>query len=312
MDEIKKRTLQVMGGLALLLVLWVSFGGRGDAAGAAIAEDEVAMYEAEEVPLPAPAAPPVAEQTTKEETPAPTPEEKGKSSDVDNASRQNLDAVSDLLALLAPAKAARASNPFERHLDSMPSGGVKMKINYLGGPLARVFNDSNHTHLSAARSAGIKPFHTLREAWEAGASMERLESCEAYYLDNLTHSLPYLVPEAHRLLTDIGNAFRDSLQARGGGDYRIKVTSVLRSPSMVKRLRRRNINATDTSAHMFGTTFDISYSKFICDSAGATIRTQEDMKNLLGEVIYAMREQGRCHVKYERKQACFHITATGK
>ena len=138
--------------------------------------------------------------------------------------------------------------------------------------------------------------------------MERLKSCEAYYLDNLTHSLPYLVPEAHKLLTDIGTAFRDSLKARGGGDYRIKVTSVLRTPRLVKRLRRRNRNAVDTSAHLYGTTFDISYAKFICDSV-TTPRTQEDMKNLLGEVVFAMREQGRCYVKYEHKQACFHITA---
>lgn len=309
MDEIKKRTLQVMGALALLLVLWVSFGGRGDSAGAVVTEDEAGMYEAEEIPLPAEAAPPVADLTATESAPATDK----KAVDEEKADAgNNPGQISDLLALLAPARDSRVSNRYERHLDSMPSGGVKMKINYLGGTLAKVFNDSNHVHMASARSAGIKPFHTLREAWDAGASMERLQSCEAYYLDNLTHSLPYLVPEAHRLLTDIGTAFRDSLQARGGGDYRIKVTSVLRSPSMVKRLRRRNINATDTSAHMFGTTFDISYSKFICDSAGGTIRTQEDMKNLLGEVVYAMREQGRCHVKYERKQACFHITATGK
>ena len=82
---------------------------------------------------------------------------------------------------------------------------------------------------------------------------------------------------------------------------------MLRTPRLVKRLRRRNRNAVDTSAHLYGTTFDISYAKFICDSTRVP-RTQEDMKNLLGEVVYAMREQGRCYVKYERKQGCFHIT----
>ncbi|MBD5225997.1 MAG: hypothetical protein HDS68_08590 [Bacteroidales bacterium] len=317
MDEIKKRTLQVMCGLGVLLVLWVSFGGRGDSAGAVIEEDEAEMYEAAEIPLPAASAPPVAELTAKADTAVPETKEVEQKENIEKKKKENPEdkkpeATSDLLALLAPAGATRASNPYERHLGSMPPGGVKMKINYLGGTLAKVFNDSNYIHLASARSAGIKPFNTLREAWDAGASMERLQSCEAYYLDELTHSLPYLVPEAHRLLTDIGTAFRDSLQARGGGDYRIKVTSVLRSPSLVKRLRRSNINATDTSAHMYGTTFDISYSKFICDSTRGPVRTQEDMKNLLGEVVYAMRQQGRCHVKYERKQACFHITATGK
>ena len=131
---------------------------------------------------------------------------------------------------------------------------------------------------------------------------------DRYYLDNLTHSIPYLVPRAHRLLKDIGAAFRDSLQARGGGAYRVKVTSVLRTPSLVRQLRRRNRNAVDTSAHLYGTTFDISHINFICDSL-TVARTQEDLKNLLGEVIENERRNGRCYVKYERKQSCYHVTA---
>lgn len=214
----------------------------------------------------------------------------------------------EVMMVLAPDDTVRSHNPYEEHFDSMPNGGIKLKINPLGGPLGRVFNDSNKFHIAVAEANGIRPLHTLRDVWEEGAKLERLQTCEAYYLDNLTHSLPYLTPRAHRLLTDIGLAFRDSLRARGGGDYRVKVTSVLRTPSLVKRLRRRNRNAVDTSAHLYGTTFDISYFKFICDSV-TTPRTQEDLKNLLGEVIEAQRQRNRCYVKYERKQSCFHITA---
>ena len=83
---------------------------------------------------------------------------------------------------------------------------------------------------------------------------------------------------------------------------------MLRTPRLIRRLRRRNGNAVDTSAHLFGTTFDISYAKFICDSTRVP-RTQEDLKNLLGEVVADFRARGRCYVKFERKQACFHITA---
>lgn len=213
-----------------------------------------------------------------------------------------------IMALLTPHDTVRAHNPYEVHFDSMPPGGIKMKINFLGGPLGRVFNDSNKFHIAVAEANGIAPLYTLREVWQEAPRLERLQTCEAYYLDDLTHSLPYLVPKAHDLLKDIGLAFRDSLRARGGGYYRIKVTSVLRTPALVKRLRRRNRNAVDTSAHLFGTTFDISYLKFICDSTQVP-RTQEDMKNLLGEVIQDFRLQGRCYVKYERKQSCYHITA---
>lgn len=288
MDRIKRHTLKLMGALAAMLVLWVSFGGRGDTPQTDPAD--IAPMPEEALTENAVEAAPTAEATTPVATEPLTLEH------------------SEVLALLSPADTIRKHNRYEAHFDSMPGGGVKMKINYLGGTLRRVFNDSNYLHINTAEQIGVRPVRSLKSAWEAGAAMERLNSCEAYYLDNLTHSLPYLVPEAHRLLTDIGTAFRDSLKARGGGDYRIKVTSVLRTPRMVRRLRRRNRNAVDTSAHLFGTTFDISYAKFICDST-RTPRTQEDLKNLLGEVVFAMRQQGRCYVKYEHKQACFHITA---
>ena len=88
----------------------------------------------------------------------------------------------------------------------------------------------------------------------------------------------------------------------------MKVTSLLRTPATVSRLRRVNRNATAESTHTFGTTFDISYSRFICDS-DTLGRTFEDLKNLLGEVLLDFKNQGRCYVKMERRQACFHITA---
>lgn len=214
----------------------------------------------------------------------------------------------EVLAVLTPADTIRANNPFNHRLDSMPPGGHKLKINYLGATLGRFFNDSNYLHIESAQRIGISPIYGIRDAWNNADKLVPVRTCREYYLDNLTHSLPYLVPKAHDLLRDIGAAFKDSLDARGGGSYRIKVTSVLRTRSLVKNLRRRNRNAVDTSAHLFATTFDISYAKFICDSLTVP-RTQEDLKNLLAEVVEAQRAQGRCYVKYERKQACFHITA---
>ena len=302
-NNINKHTLSVMGGLGRLLVLWVSVGGKGDAGMIEYAADST-LSEAPSVepvaPVPVAPLPSVSDSEVAPQPSSAKPSEPGAS---DAGSLHG----SEVLAILSATDTVRSLNRYEAHFDSMPAGGRKMHINSVG-PLRRVFNDSNYLHIAAARSVGVSPISGVADAWRAGAALSRLKSCPEYYLDNLTHSLPYLVPQAHRLLTDIGAAFRDSLEARGGGDYRIKVTSVLRTPSLVKRLRRRNRNAVDTSAHLFGTTFDISYAKFICDNP-ATPRTQEDMKNLLAEVVFAMRSQGRCYVKYEHKQACFHITA---
>lgn len=212
--------------------------------------------------------------------------------------------------LLAELLANPGANRWELHADSAPDDGcVRMRVAMLG-PLRTVFNDSNHVHLEAARALGIKPITGDADILNLNRPLERVASCREYYLDRLTHSFPYLVPEAATLLRDIGAAFADSLSARGGGNYRIKVTSVLRTPVTVKRLRRVNSNATEESTHNYATTFDISYSKFIYDGDnGAPHRTFEDLKNLLAEVLADMRRQGCCYVKFEYKQSCFHITA---
>ena len=136
----------------------------------------------------------------------------------------------------------------------------------------------------------------------------KVQSCADFHVDELTHSAPYLVAEASDLLHEIGRRFNDSLAARGGGAYRIKVTSLLRTPKSVKRLRRVNRNASDSSAHMLGTTFDISYAQFAA-SNDTLVRRSEDLKGILAEVLFALRNEGRCWVKYERKQPCFHISA---
>ena len=191
----------------------------------------------------------------------------------------------------------------------MPAGGIKIQISKDIRSLPRQFNDSNKYHLAEARAIGIDPISDLSHTWSTRRPLQRIRSCREYFVDDLTHSYPFLVPEAASLLSEIGRRFNDTLAARGGGDYRVKVTSVLRTAESVKRLRRRNVNATDSSAHQFGTTFDISYAKFICDSAGTIPRRQEDLKNLLGEILLGLRDSGLCWVKYERKQGCFHITA---
>lgn len=217
-------------------------------------------------------------------------------------------AAPDTRELLAMLDDRTEVNPYDIHLDTAPDGGCeRLRIKPIG-QLRKVFNDSNYTHLEAARAIGIAPITGDADIMHLRRPVVRVASCREYFLDELTHSYPYLVPEAAKLLRDIGSAFKDSLDAQGGGNYRIKVTSVLRTPATVSRLRRVNRNATEESTHSYGTTFDISYSKFICDSIGAKSRTFEDLKNVLAVVLYDMREQGRCFVKYEVHQSCFHIT----
>lgn len=198
------------------------------------------------------------------------------------------------------------------HCLEMPDENcVKLEVHPPMQPFKTVFRDSNYLHYAAGEQGGIVPIKSSADIWHMDDELLRIRSCEDFYIDTLKHSYPYLVPEAAQLLHDIGRSFRDSLKARGGGDYRVKVTSLLRTDQSVKRLRRVNRLAVDSSAHRFGTTFDISYIFFMCDRPGVN-RTQEDLKNLLAEILYKMRQDNRCFIIFERQQACFHITTRPK
>ncbi len=196
---------------------------------------------------------------------------------------------------------------FLYRLDSMPEPTKRIKVNYFGN-LKPFFNDSNYVHWAEAEAYGLEPLSDTRSHWNLRRPIVKVTTCKDYFLDTLIFSRPYLVPEAAATLREIGRRFRDTLETRGGGDYRIKVTSVLRTPQTVKRLRRRNRNAIDSSVHQLGTTFDISYSSFIANS-DANPRSVDDLKGILAEVLKAMREEEKIWVKYEVKQPCFHITA---
>ena len=81
----------------------------------------------------------------------------------------------------------------------------------------------------------------------------------------------------------------------------------------VKRLGQRNVNASKNSAHVYGTTFDITYKRFfkVEDPDGRPMQDvrADTLKLVLSEVLRDLKKKDMCYVKYELKQACFHITA---
>lgn len=171
---------------------------------------------------------------------------------------------------------------------------------------SRTFNDLNDRHLKAARQWGIEPVSAAEVLKRQPGKVEEIKSCRLYAVDPLTHSQPYLVPRAATLLRTIAANFKDSLSSKGLPSYSIIVTSVLRTNESLKKLRRRNLNASANSAHLFGTTFDIAYARF---KKSAFRETETDkLKSVLAEVLRDLRNEKRCYVRYEYKQGCFHIT----
>ena len=174
------------------------------------------------------------------------------------------------------------------------------------------FPDTNAVQLAAAAKWGVSPVRNREDAEARKKELVYIDASPYYYVDRLHQSIPYLVPRAAILLQDIGQAFFDSLQVKGIPLHRFIVTSVLRTQEDVARLRGFNQNATENSCHLYGTTFDICYNRYktVEDPDGPKRREvrNDSLKYVLSEVLRDMREQGRCYIKYEVKQGCFHMT----
>lgn len=177
----------------------------------------------------------------------------------------------------------------------------------------RSFGDLNDAHLAAAKKIGVKPLKNREAAEKLGGKVVEIKSGKLYQVDSLTHSIPFLVPKASALLDSIGANFLDSLESKGLNPNQVIVTSVLRTQDDVKRLGKRNVNASQNSAHVYGTTFDITYKRFfkVEDPDGRPMQDvrADTLKLVLSEVLRDLKKKEKCYIKYELKQACFHITA---
>lgn len=168
------------------------------------------------------------------------------------------------------------------------------------------FSDPNPHQQAGAKKYGIEPLEDRSELARVKRRLKHIEECEYYAVDPLTHSVPYLTPDAAKLLKEIGKRFQKKLKKHKMGKHKIIVTSVLRTKEDVRKLMKVNSNAVSNSAHCRATTFDLSYRRFK-HVEGAQANAAQ-MKYLLGEVLAELREKGRCCVIYETKQTCLHVT----
>lgn len=169
----------------------------------------------------------------------------------------------------------------------------------------KAFPDSQSVQIVAAERWGVRPVMNREDAEKRKKELVYIGESPYWHVDRLSSSIPYLVPRAALLLQDIGQAFYDSLYVKGVPLQQLIVTSVLRSKDDVARLQRHNQNATERSCHLFGTTFDICYNRY--HPIERPVR-DDTLKWVLSEVLRDKREEGRCYIKYEVKQGCFHMT----
>lgn len=177
---------------------------------------------------------------------------------------------------------------------------------------AEVFNDLNDVQLNTAMLIGAPECEDREDAAAHNDRYVYVGASPYYDIEQLTHSVPYLVPQAAILLDEIGRAFMDSLTSKGIPFHKIVVTSLMRTNADIEQLTRHNRNATEQSCHRFGTTFDIAYKSFRRCSDPDGPKQQEwsanQLKPILAEVLNDQRRLGTCFIKYETRKPCFHIT----
>lgn len=207
----------------------------------------------------------------------------------------------------------------ERHPDTLEMPEITEKtaqkgelVAYPGRTIdyARKFNYQNATHLKAAKAVGVNgPLKDQMAVNKQKNKLVRIGTTKNYKLDDLDYSLPYLTPKAAKELDAIAADFADILQRNGLPHYRPIVTSVLRTQESVRRLQKSgNINSTTNSAHCYGTTFDITYKRFDKKDSSPNYMSEENLKLVLAQALLNEQRAGHIYVKYEFKQACFHIT----
>lgn len=186
--------------------------------------------------------------------------------------------------------------PRKRRTDIQPCSVCKKTM--------RVPKNPYTAHQRAARSLPNSFF--VKNDVELGAGkrngkLVEVKDGRGYRVARLTHSHPWLLPETHQLLQDMGNDFADALEGTASEGAVFRVTSVTRTDSQQRKLRRRNLNATGSqSTHSYGASFDIAFVDRMDDNASCGSPTRE-MERLLNRyqnagIIYVIPEGGCMHI----------------
>lgn len=175
------------------------------------------------------------------------------------------------------------------------------------------FKDFHPTQLAHAQKNGLEA--PIKDRAEFESKIEELvdndilveiEPTRYYTIRPLTHSFPYLIPEAEDLLELIGHKFQYNLKEAGLPKYRFEISSLLRTVEFQSDLMHLNINATpNKSTHYYGTTFDIAYNKY---SYRGKSEENHKAEEILVATLRELRKNCRLLIVRERSNKCFHIT----
>ena len=287
MQKMKRKRLRwdrvvMVGGLVLAVTLGIAaVVPEGEAFDGAASEGRMSAVLASEEPgLPTP--PPVVET---EDLPAPAAEVPVVSS------------IPEVAAPVAPSVGPVPSGPLPRK-GIAPCSCSKHTMKLARNPYTR--------HQQRARtlpgSFFVKNEAELQAGFKRGDLVRVPTVGRGYHLDRLTHSEPFLLPAAMRTLQLMASRFADAMEGTADEGASIRITSLTRTQSQQRRLRRRNANAFNgQSTHNYGASFDVAFID----------RPNNDVKCggpswALQTILQDMQESGQILVIPEGN--CMHIT----
>jgi len=157
-------------------------------------------------------------------------------------------------------------------------------------------------HRIAANKNGVSSIKTKSDldALVKSKKLVKVANGIGYKIGVMTHSYPYLTPNAKTALQKIGISFAEHSKK---GSY-FTITSLTRTEETQKKLQKSNSNATrEGSTHCHGVSFDISYIRY-----NGKRGWDEKLTKTLEGVLAAMQLNNEIYVVKESKQSCYHIT----
>ena len=229
--------------------------------------------------------------------------------------------------VLTGADSARVMAGVARERDSLQAAFNRIRV-LRWREVWTLHRDKNAAQIAVAQRLGIRAGGEaeIQRLTRAGRLVALGDSTEYWVLRNMTHSVPYVTPDARKLLVEVGRRFHARLDSAGLPRYRMKITSAMRTDESQAQLRKINANASRiVSAHEYGTTVDVSHERFAVPAppdsvspAAWALRSSmleevgktngRAMQAILGRILLEMRDQGDVMVMMEDRQTVYHFT----
>jgi len=186
--------------------------------------------------------------------------------------------------------------------------GIKC-IDYRQPVYSKKLTDKIPEYIEYSRASGIKQCKNEDEISEKvnQGKLVKVKDGNAFIVESMSHSYPYLTKPAKDLLIEIGIRFKEKIKNSRVRDAQFRITSMTRTSEKLKKLRNTNSNASINSPHLYGNAFDISYINFRTTTFFLTNCDEKYLMEALADVIWQMRKERKCWATFERQQNCFHV-----